>query len=255
VLAAIWAVVVVAPMSAATPAGSARTDQAILAGWRASFETIREELVAGKWKAAKRRSDSLLSDMRDRIESGPSSGGLLAMAALYRAIAEAGLGDQREAEWDFHAAVALYPEYSRVDLSPYGEAGRLLDAHRVRETEARVSAEKSAAEPVVEPAGSVKPPERTKAVAPRYPVGKSFACVEGVTVVRAIIDTSGAPICPELVGTPDPVLAFATMDAIRQWRFRPATLDGKPVKVYYNLTMNYKSPRCGKASSRGRMQE
>jgi outer membrane biosynthesis protein TonB len=27
---------------------------------------------------------------------------------------------------------------------------------------------------------------------------------------------------------------------IKGWRFKPATLNGKPVEVYYNLTVNFK---------------
>ncbi len=28
--------------------------------------------------------------------------------------------------------------------------------------------------------------------------------------------------------------------AIQQWKFRPATLNGEPVAVYYNLTVNFR---------------
>ena len=30
------------------------------------------------------------------------------------------------------------------------------------------------------------------------------------------------------------------VDAMKQWKFKPATLNGKPVTVYYNLTVNFK---------------
>ncbi len=32
----------------------------------------------------------------------------------------------------------------------------------------------------------------------------------------------------------------AAVDAIKKWRFEPATLHGKPVAVYYNLTVNFR---------------
>jgi protein TonB len=35
-------------------------------------------------------------------------------------------------------------------------------------------------------------------------------------------------------------LEEAAVDAIKQWRFKPATLNGRPVTVYYNLTVNFK---------------
>ena len=34
-------------------------------------------------------------------------------------------------------------------------------------------------------------------------------------------------------------LAEAAVSAVQQWKFKPATLNGKPVAVYYNLTVNF----------------
>ena len=34
-------------------------------------------------------------------------------------------------------------------------------------------------------------------------------------------------------------LGLAAAEAVCGWRFRPATLDGEPVKVYYVLTVNF----------------
>ena len=31
----------------------------------------------------------------------------------------------------------------------------------------------------------------------------------------------------------------AALEAIQQWRFKPALLDGRPVKVYFTLTVNF----------------
>ena len=31
----------------------------------------------------------------------------------------------------------------------------------------------------------------------------------------------------------------AAAEAVKKWRFKPATLNGKPVDVYYNLTVNF----------------
>jgi protein TonB len=31
----------------------------------------------------------------------------------------------------------------------------------------------------------------------------------------------------------------AAAEAIKSWKFKPATLNGKPVAVYYNLTVNF----------------
>lgn len=34
------------------------------------------------------------------------------------------------------------------------------------------------------------------------------------------------------------IFRSAALDAVMTWKFKPATLDGQPVKVYYTLTVN-----------------
>ncbi len=34
-------------------------------------------------------------------------------------------------------------------------------------------------------------------------------------------------------------LDHAAVDAVKKWRFKPATLNGRPVNVYYVLTVNF----------------
>jgi hypothetical protein len=35
-------------------------------------------------------------------------------------------------------------------------------------------------------------------------------------------------------------LTETAIESLLQWTFEPATLDGKPVAVYYNLTFNFR---------------
>jgi TonB family protein len=34
-------------------------------------------------------------------------------------------------------------------------------------------------------------------------------------------------------------LSESAVDAVRQWRFKPATLDGRAVSVYFTLTVKF----------------
>ena len=34
-------------------------------------------------------------------------------------------------------------------------------------------------------------------------------------------------------------MQYEALEALRQWRFAPAKLEGKPVKVYYVITINF----------------
>lgn len=234
------------PAYATNPQPVQRVVRGVVENWVDRLKRIDDELRASRWKSAKRASDFLLSEMRERIEGGPASGGLLAMASLYRALAEAGLGDEREAAWDFRMALALYPDYARVDLSPYDEAGVRLEALRVRPPVSPAPAGDAAADQPLPGGLNIRPPERLRAPAPVFPFAKFNACLTGRVIIMVVIDRDGRVRDPSIVEAEDPVLAFSAMDAVRAWRFRPARIGtkGEPATVFYTLTVNYKLPVC-----------
>jgi len=39
----------------------------------------------------------------------------------------------------------------------------------------------------------------------------------------------------------DPVLARAALEAVRQWRYKPYYLDGAPVEIQTQITVNFKA--------------
>ncbi len=43
----------------------------------------------------------------------------------------------------------------------------------------------------------------------------------------------------EVVESPDELLSKAAVEAVRQWTFEPALCDGRPVGVYYDLTIKF----------------
>ncbi|MFL6196321.1 MAG: energy transducer TonB [Thermoanaerobaculia bacterium] len=65
------------------------------------------------------------------------------------------------------------------------------------------------------------------------------ARVEGVVVVRAVIDERGNVTDVQLLRGQPMGLDQAAMEAVKTWRFKPATLHDRPVKVYFNLTVNF----------------
>ena len=40
----------------------------------------------------------------------------------------------------------------------------------------------------------------------------------------------------------DPVLGRAALEAVRQWRYKPYYLDGDPVEIQTQITVNFKLP-------------
>ena len=50
-----------------------------------------------------------------------------------------------------------------------------------------------------------------------------------VVQLEFVVDVTGKPAQFSVKSTPDNTLAAAVMDAVKQWRFKPAEADGKPV--------------------------
>jgi protein TonB len=100
------------------------------------------------------------------------------------------------------------------------------------------------APPVFEDGPVYLTPEMSRPVAlqpiqPRYTEAARRAGVQGTVIVEAIIDEKGhATHIRVLRGLPMG-LERAAMDAIQQVTFRPAMLGDRPVKVYFNLTVNF----------------
>lgn len=89
-------------------------------------------------------------------------------------------------------------------------------------------------------AGDVVAPEKVDAPQPQYTEIARKARVQGVVIVQAIIDKEGQVTNVKVLKGLPMGLEDAAVDAVKRWKFRPATLNGKPVAVYYNLTVNFR---------------
>jgi periplasmic protein TonB len=87
--------------------------------------------------------------------------------------------------------------------------------------------------------GDVKAPNKLSAPQPQYTEIARKARIQGVVIVQAIIDKQGNVTDVKVLKGLPMGLDQAAVDAIRKWKFEPATLNGKPVDVYYNLTVNF----------------
>jgi len=93
-------------------------------------------------------------------------------------------------------------------------------------------------EPIVV-GGAVKKPEILVKTQPRYTELARRANIEGHVFLKAVIDEQGYVTDLQVLKDLPMGLDKAAMDAVRTWRFKPATLHGRPVKVYYNLTVHF----------------
>ncbi len=75
-------------------------------------------------------------------------------------------------------------------------------------------------------------------VQPDYPTLARQVRVQGKVVLRAMISREGA-IENLQVLSGHPMLIPAAVDAVRQWRYRPYVLNGEPVEVETEVTVNF----------------
>ncbi|HET9408593.1 MAG TPA: energy transducer TonB [Candidatus Sulfotelmatobacter sp.] len=75
-------------------------------------------------------------------------------------------------------------------------------------------------------------------VQPVYPQLAKLAHVQGVVVLAAVISREGT-IEKLRVVNGHPMLVQAAVDAVQQWRYKPYILNGDPVEVETQITVNF----------------
>ncbi|MEA2346017.1 MAG: periplasmic protein TonB [Thermoanaerobaculia bacterium] len=88
--------------------------------------------------------------------------------------------------------------------------------------------------------GDVKAPVAISKVDPVYPEVARKARISGIVIVECTISKNG-DVTDIHVLKPLPFgLDQAAVDAVKRWKFKPGTLNGQPVDVIFNLTVNFK---------------
>ncbi len=79
-----------------------------------------------------------------------------------------------------------------------------------------------------------------KRVEPQYPRNALTTHTQGAVQIEATVDKEGRVVNPKVLSGPF-MLAPAALDAVRQWRYKPYYLDGEPVEVQTQITINFKT--------------
>ncbi len=139
--------------------------------------------------------------------------------------------------------VTAYPTYVLIDSN-----GNIV-AHQIgypgedglRSMLARVGANSptGTVPPNVFRTGSTTPPTVLSRVEPQYTPAARAAKLQGTVVLECVIDEQGVPKVLRVVRSLDPELDQNAIAAIEQWRFKPATRNGIPVRLSLNIEVNF----------------
>lgn len=83
-------------------------------------------------------------------------------------------------------------------------------------------------------------PKLLKKVEPLYPRESRRKGEQGVSIYEAIISATGCIQELRLVRSSTPTLDIMGMEAVSRWSYAPATLDGRPVRVWLTVTVTYR---------------
>jgi len=75
-------------------------------------------------------------------------------------------------------------------------------------------------------------------VEPQYPMIAKQLHIQGVVILKAVISREGRIEQAETVQGQD-LLSRAALEAVRQWKYRPYYLNGEPVEVETQITVNF----------------
>jgi TonB family protein len=88
--------------------------------------------------------------------------------------------------------------------------------------------------------GDVKQAQLLKSVPPEYPMLAKVQHVSGRVQIEAVIDTSGNVAGVKVISGPA-LLHRAALDAVKQWKYSPAILDGQPTITHVTVNVDFRA--------------
>jgi protein TonB len=122
-------------------------------------------------------------------------------------------------------------------------AGSGLAAHRSQDQAAPPAAQSETAQKPELPqrvrvSSGVSTGLLLKKVNPKYPNKARENRIQGTVVLHAVISKDG-DIADLTVVSGDPLLAKSALKAVKQWKYKPYLLQGRPVEVDTQITVNF----------------
>jgi hypothetical protein len=197
----------------------------VIDDWRRDQAAIEAMLQQKQYAEARKASIKLTNRMFDRLGTNPEASMLLARTVALRAAAEDGLGNVDDTNWYRQVAKALNAQVVLPPMTtPVPEA---IVSHHIGFPSADGVSPK------------IEAPKRIRKRDPERPAVVN-ELGGAIAVLELVIDVDGMVRQPRIISSPAPTVSYSALEAIRQWRFRPGMMEGKPVPVIFRLTLNYR---------------
>jgi TonB family protein len=87
--------------------------------------------------------------------------------------------------------------------------------------------------------GNIAPPVKVFSPQPLYTEDARRAGIQGVVILEAVVDAEGTVRNVKILKGLPMGLDQSAVDAVMTWKYRPATLNGEPVPVYFTFTISF----------------
>lgn len=88
--------------------------------------------------------------------------------------------------------------------------------------------------------GQIREPRKLVEVRPTYPEIARKARIEGVVILELTVDRQGTVRDVQVLRGLPMGLTEAAVEAVRQWRYEPTLLSGRPIEVLIVVTVNFR---------------
>jgi TonB family protein len=123
---------------------------------------------------------------------------------------------------DVHLKVGTLSDSVDVQATGHGQGGATTPAKRVKL------------------GGEIEASKVVTKVQPLYPEAAKSAGISGTVNLHAVIGMDGVPLSLQVVNTDvNPDLARASIEAVSKWRYSTTLLNGQPIEVDTNITINF----------------
>ena len=87
--------------------------------------------------------------------------------------------------------------------------------------------------------GQIQPPTLLRRVEPTYPPMAVSAHLQGIVILEAIVDEEGTVSEVKVLRSVNPLLDREALAAVRQWRYSPVVLNGRPVPFVLSVSLSF----------------